>query len=212
MREDLAFSKKSALIGLMMVFTSSLWSQGTQIAPNQPIPIESFLSLVGKISTSHPMLISHGFILKERKMVRGPNDNMILSYRYRLNHSHNPQTNLYEFDSFDVTDSLFYFQYSTSSLANFQHYQAALLKEFQRQQAAFNANAGAGLSARIEGADSSSYRFVITTLPMHYEKMSERKPMETIYRIETGKEFYEDTPNYLIKVFLSAMTSVSDRP
>ena len=208
---DIGLLLRCAVAGLMMLLPSTLWCQGTQTAPNQPLPIETFLSLIGSVTSAHPILIDHGFILKERKTVQGPDGKMILSYRYRLNHSHNPQTNLYEFDSFDLTDSLFYFQYSTSSKTNSDLYRVALLREFQRQRDMINANKDSGVHARIEHADSDRYRFIITAQPLYHPGMGERKPMETVYRIETGKEFYEDTPNYMIKVFLGAMTTDPDK-
>ena len=137
-------------------------------------------------------------------MVQVPDGKIILSYRYRLNHSHNPQTNLYEFDSFDVTDSLFYFQYSTSLRTNFEQYQGALMQEFRRQQDAFEANDGAGISARIESPDSSNYRFIISSFPVNHTGKEEVKPIETIYRVETAEALFEDTPNYMITIYLGS--------
>jgi hypothetical protein len=96
---------------------------------NSLFPANIFLSFVGEISSSEQKLLKWDFNLKS---IDKKDD--LTVYNYRIDHSYNRLTGLYQFDSFMIesSDSPFIytdqFTYVTSKNSNFLNYKRKLIE------------------------------------------------------------------------------------
>lgn len=94
-----------------------------QKKPNTLFSCQTFLSFVGGVEKGKGKLLANDFCFVETEEV----ENGGTYYSYRLDHTYDPLTKLYNFDAFSLTDQAERFEYKTSVQKNFLSYKNKLI-------------------------------------------------------------------------------------